>query len=43
MTAGSVAGSIAGGLRLEVVPYVMLIPLLVLLLLLSSVKVWPHK
>lgn len=43
MTAGSIAGTIAGGLLLGVVPDLVLIPLLVILLLLSSIKVWNHK
>lgn len=42
MTAGSIAGTILGGLLLGVVPTVVLIPLLVLLLLQSSIKVWNH-
>lgn len=42
MTAGSIAGTIVGGLLLGVVPDSILIPLLVLLLLLSSIKVWNH-
>jgi uncharacterized membrane protein YfcA len=43
MTAGSVAGTIIGGLVLGIVPSIVLIPLLALLLLLSSWKVWHHK
>lgn len=43
MTAGSIAGTIAGGLLLGTVPTLVLIPALVLLLLLSSIKVWSHK
>lgn len=43
MTAGSIAGTIVGGLLLGVIPDAILIPLLVLLLLLSSIKVWNHK
>lgn len=42
MTAGSIAGTLVGGLLLGVVPSLVLIPLLVLLLLLSSIKVWKH-
>ncbi|MFC7494263.1 MULTISPECIES: sulfite exporter TauE/SafE family protein [unclassified Nocardioides] len=42
MAAGSVAGTIIGGLLLGVVPSAVLIPLLAALLLLSSVKVWQH-
>lgn len=43
MTAGSIAGTVIGGLLLGVVRDAVLIPLLVLLLLLSSIKVWHHK
>ena len=43
MTAGSVAGAVIGGLMLGVVPSAVLIPLLVLLLFASSVKVWRHE
>lgn len=43
MSAGSVAGALTGGLMLGVVPGAVLIPLLVLLLLASSVKVWRHE
>lgn len=42
MTLGSITGTILGGLLLGVVPNLVLIPLLVLLLLLSSIKVWNH-
>lgn len=42
MTLGSITGTIIGGLLLGVVPSLVLIPLLVLLLLLSSIKVWNH-
>lgn len=42
MTLGSITGTIAGGLLLGVVPNLVIIPLLVLLLLLSSIKVWNH-
>ncbi len=42
MSAGSVAGTIIGGLLLGVIPSSALIPLLVLLLILSSYKVWNH-
>jgi hypothetical protein len=34
---------VIGGLLLGVVPSLVLIPLLVLLLLLSSIKVWNHS
>lgn len=40
MAAGSVAGTVVGGLLLNVVPSVVLIPLLAALLVASSVKVW---
>lgn len=43
MAAGSIAGTIVGGLLLGVVPSIVLIPLLAVLLLLSSVKVWQHQ
>ena len=42
MTIGSIAGTIVGGLLLGAVPTLVLIPLLVVLLLLSAVKVWRH-
>ncbi len=42
MAAGSVAGTIVGGLLLGVVPTSVLVPLLVILLLASAVKVWRH-
>ncbi|MGY4541754.1 putative membrane protein YfcA [Arthrobacter sp. UYNi723] len=42
MTLGSITGTVIGGLLLGVVPSLVLIPLLVLLLLLSSIKVWNH-
>jgi uncharacterized protein len=40
MSAGSIAGTVVGGLLLGVIPSAVLIPLLVLLLLFSAVKVW---
>lgn len=43
MSAGSVTGTVLGGLLLGVVPEVVIIPALVALLLLSSVKVWHHR
>jgi uncharacterized membrane protein YfcA len=43
MAAGSVAGTVVGGLLLNVVPSLLLIPLLAALLLASSVKVWQHE
>jgi uncharacterized membrane protein YfcA len=42
MALGSVAGTVAGGLLLGVVPDALLVPGLALLLGLSSVKVWRH-
>lgn len=42
MAAGSVTGTIIGGLLLNVVPSAVLIPLLAALLVLSSIKVWQH-
>jgi uncharacterized protein len=43
MTLGSVTGTVLGGLLLGVVPEVVLLPVLVVLLLLSAVKVWSHR
>ncbi len=43
MTVGSIVGTVVGGLLLGVVPSIVLIPLLALLLLLSSWKVWQHE
>lgn len=43
MTAGSIAGTVLGGLLLGVVPNAVIVPLLVALLLASSVKVWRHE
>lgn len=43
MAAGSVAGTVCGGLLLNVVPSLVLIPLLAALLVASSVKVWQHQ
>lgn len=42
-TVGSITGTIIGGLLLGVIPDTALIPLLVVLLLLSSIKVWNHS
>jgi uncharacterized membrane protein YfcA len=42
MAGGSVVGTVLGGLMLGVVPEAVLVPLLVALLLASSVKVWRH-
>ena len=42
MAAGSVSGTIVGGLMVGVVPAAVLVPLLVVLLLASAVKVWGH-
>ena len=43
MAAGSITGTILGGLLLGVIPNLVLIPVLVLLLLASAIKVWRHK
>jgi uncharacterized protein len=43
MAVGSVAGSVLGGLLLDVVANAVLIPLLAVLLVLSSVRVWRHE
>ena len=42
MAAGSVTGTVIGGLLLGVIPSLVLIPLLAALLVASSVKVWQH-
>jgi uncharacterized protein len=42
MSSGSIAGTVLGGLLLGAVSDAVLIPLLVVLLLMSSVKVWRH-
>ena len=42
MAIGSIAGTLLGGLLLGVVPTLVIVPLLVLLLLLSAIKVWRH-
>ncbi len=42
MAAGSILGTVIGGLLLGVVPTLVLVPLLVLILLLSARKVWDH-
>ena len=42
MTAGSIAGTLAGALLLGVVPNLILIPALALILLFSAVKLWRH-
>jgi uncharacterized membrane protein YfcA len=43
MTAGSIVGTVAGGLLLGAFPSLVLIPLLAVLLLVSSWKVWQHR
>ncbi|WP_116948503.1 sulfite exporter TauE/SafE family protein [Jiangella endophytica] len=43
MTAGSIAGTVIGGLLLGVVSDLVLIPALVTLLLLSAIKIWRHR
>ncbi|MFF1946154.1 hypothetical protein ACFVWF_28930 [Rhodococcus qingshengii] len=40
MSAGSITGTVIGGLLLRVVPTAVLVPLLTALLLLSAIKVW---
>lgn len=42
MTAGSIAGTLAGALLLGVIPNLILIPTLALLLLLSAIKLWRY-
>ncbi|MCW2093098.1 UNVERIFIED_ORG: putative membrane protein YfcA [Rhodococcus erythropolis] len=42
MSAGSITGTIIGGLLLGIVPTAVLLPLLATLLLLSAIKVWHH-
>ena len=42
MTAGSITGSLVGGLLLGVVPTAVLVPGLAALLLASAVKLWRH-
>ncbi|MFF5992191.1 sulfite exporter TauE/SafE family protein [Prauserella flavalba] len=43
MAAGSIAGTLIGGLLLGLVPSLALIPALAALLLISAVKVWRHQ
>lgn len=43
MAAGSILGTVIGGLLLGVVPTAILIPALVTLLLASSYKIWRHQ
>ena len=43
MAAGSITGTIIGGLLLNVVPSAVLIPLLAAVLVMSSIKVWQHE
>lgn len=43
MATGSIAGTVAGGLLLDVVPSGVVVPALVVLLLASSYKVWRHE
>lgn len=42
MAAGSIIGTVMGGLLLGIVPNLVLIPMLVILLIVSAVKVWRH-
>ncbi len=43
MTVGSVAGAIAGGQLLGVVPTAALVPVLAVILVLSAVRLWRHR
>ncbi|MGV9864721.1 hypothetical protein [Rhodococcus koreensis] len=43
MAAGSITGTVLGGLLLGGIPSAALIPVLAALLLLSSTKVWRHQ
>ncbi|GAB4583872.1 TSUP family transporter [Nocardia sp. IFM 10818] len=43
MAAGSIVGTVLGGLLLGIVPGFALIPALAVLLLISAVKVWRHQ
>ncbi|MEV6273368.1 sulfite exporter TauE/SafE family protein [Kribbella sp. NPDC051936] len=43
MAGGSILGTVLGGLLLGVIPETVLVPLLVVLLLASSAKVWRHE
>jgi uncharacterized membrane protein YfcA len=43
MGAGSVTGTVCGGLLLGAVPSLVLVPLLTALLLIFAVKVWRHQ
>jgi uncharacterized membrane protein YfcA len=43
MAAGSIAGAFIGGLLLGIVPNSVLLPLLAIILVLSSIKLWRHQ
>jgi uncharacterized protein len=43
MAAGSAVGTVMGGVALNVVPSALLVPLLGVLLVLSSFRVWRHE
>lgn len=43
MAAGSISGTVLGGLAVGIVPEAVLIPLLCAVLLISSYKVWAHR
>jgi uncharacterized membrane protein YfcA len=43
MAAGSIAGTLIGGLLLGVVPSAVLLPVLAVILVISAIKVWKHK
>lgn len=42
MAAGSIAGSLVGGLLLDIVPAAILLPALAAVLLISAVRIWRH-
>jgi uncharacterized membrane protein YfcA len=43
MAAGSITGTVLGGLLLGVIPSLALIPALAALIVISAVKVWRHR
>jgi uncharacterized protein len=43
MATGSILGTFVGGLLLGIVPSAVLLPVLAAILLISAVKVWPHR
>jgi uncharacterized protein len=42
MAGGSIAGTVAGGFPLDVVPTAVLVPALCVVLIISAIKVWRH-